>query len=324
MLSAIVKRMKNFLLGLHHVTVLSRDAQRAHDFYSQTVGLRLLKQTVNVDAPGRYQLYFGNESGAAGTLLSVSAGPLMQGRRGAGQATEIGFSVPAGSLDFWQLRFALHHVEHGPRREMFGETYLPFTDPDGLPLALVVASQPDARAPWMTAAVPEEMGIRGLHRVTLTLDCHRSTGMLLTEVWGYRLAYFEENLYRYATDAVEHAAVVDLVEAPQAPAGMVAGSPVHHVAFRVKDEKALVHCREELVQRGLHVTEAVDQQYFHSISFREPGGVLFEVATENPGFMVDETLRELGTHLLLPPQYESQRMQLQAHLPPLACVHSPF
>lgn len=312
--------MKNPLLGLHHVTVFSRDAERTHDFYSRTLGLRLLKKTVNFDARGCFHLYYGNENGAAGTLLTVLLWPhLVPGRLGLGQTTEIGFSVPAGSLDFWQQRFAAYHVEHGPRTARFGESYLPFTDPDGLSLVLVVSSLPDARDPWVTAAVPEAMAIRGLHRVTLTLACHRNTGMLLTEVWGYQLVNFQETQshYRYATDAVENAAVIDLIEAPQVPAGVVAGGSVHHVAFRVQDRKALEYCREMLVRRGLHVTNIADHQYFHSIHFREPGGVLFEVATEGPGFTVDESLRELGTHLMLPPQYEGQRMQLQAQLLPL-------
>ena len=310
--------MKDHILGLHHITAIATDAQRNLDFYSKVLGLRLVKKTVNFDDPGVYHLYFGDAVGSGGTILTFFPwAHIVPGQRGRGQATEIGYSVPAGSLDFWLKRFEEYHVSHQQPGEKLGEACLRFQDPDGLQLALVVANGSDPRTPWASADVPAAAAILGFHYVALTLANHQATADLLTEVFGYRLLEQHGSHFRYGTDAVPAAALVDLVAAPDEPANGVAGGSVHHVAFQVKDDATLLRFRKKLLARGLDVTPWIDRQYFHSLYFREPGGVLFELATANPGFLVDEPLTELGTHLLLPPRYEVRREQITAHLPQL-------
>jgi glyoxalase family protein len=308
--------MSDRILGLHHVTAIASDAQRNYDFYAKVLGLRFLKKTVNFDDPSTYHFYFGDEIGSAGTILTFFPWQNMTpGRRGTGQATEIGYSVPEGSFDFWLKRFEQHNVTFNKPSEKFGESYLTLLDPDGLKLELTVAKNPDPRTPWATADVSAEVATKGFHNVTLTLASIKGTAEILTEVFGYKLVEQHVNRYRFATDAVPGAAIIDLVEAPGEARGHVAGGSVHHVAFRVPDDATLMRFREKVLARGLDITPQIDRQYFHSLYFREPGGVLFEIATDNPGFMIDERLEELGTHLLLPPQYEKRRAQIEAHLP---------
>jgi glyoxalase family protein len=311
--------MEDRILGLHHITAIASDAQRNFNFYAKTLGLRFIKKTVNFDDPGTYHFYFGDEVGSAGTILTFFPWPhITAGRRGPGQATEIGYSVPAGSLDFWMKRFDAHGVTYNKPSERFGEQYLAFLDPDGLKLELIVSKTSDTRTPWTTPEVGADVATRGFHNVTLTLASQKATAAILTEVFGYQLVDQHVNRYRYATTAVDTASIVDLVEVAGEAASITAGGSVHHVAFRVKDDATLMHFREIVLKRGLNITHQIDRQYFHSLYFREPGGVLFEIATENPGFMVDEPLAELGTHLLLPPQYEARRAQIEGHLPVIA------
>lgn len=310
--------MENRIQGIHHITAIAGNARKNYHFYTQVLGLRFLKKTVNFDDPYTYHFYFGDEAGSPGTILTFFPwGDVMPGRRGTRMATEIGYSVPEGSLDFWLKRFEQHHVTYNKPAEKFGESYLTLLDPDGLKLELVVAKTPDLRQPWETEEVNAERATRGFHHVTLTLEKIQGTADVLTDLFGYRLAEQHINRYRFVTDAVENAAIVDLVEAPGERPGQVAGGTVHHVAFRVKDEHVQRLFREKIAAKGLNVTDQIDRSYFHSIYFREPGGVLFEVATDNPGFTVDEPLDELGTHLKLPPQYEKQRPEIEKYLPKL-------
>jgi glyoxalase family protein len=230
-------------------------------------------------------------------------------------ATHIGYSVPAGSLDFWNDRLEQNLVHHDEPAEKFGEQYITLTDPDGLQLNLIATN--DNRAPWTTGEVKTDVAIRGFHSITLTLKNVQATADILTEVFGYKLLKQEGNVYRYVTDAVDNAAVVDLVEVPEGVPGLTAGGTNHHVAFRVKDDEVLMRFREKVVARGLYITEKIDRNYFYSLYFREPGGVLFEIASDNPGFATDETVGELGTHLKLPSQYEAERAAIEAHLPKL-------
>ena len=311
--------MEDHILGLHHLTAIAGDARRNYTFYTQVLGLRFLKKTVNFDDPGTYHLYFGDETGSAGTILTFFpwGSSVTAGRPGTGQATAIGYAVPAGSLDFWQRRFTAHGVVHEPPGERFGEQYVAFHDPDGLALELIVSKTPDPRVPWTTPEVGPDVALRGFHAVTLTLASRAGTAQVLTAIFGYTLLKQAGNRFRYATDAVGTANLIDLVEDPGEHEGHVGGGSVHHVAFRVTDDATLLRFREKVAQQGLSITPQIDRQYFHSLYFREPGGVLFEIATDNPGFMVDEPLAELGTHLLLPPQYEGRRAQLEARLPVL-------
>jgi glyoxalase family protein len=310
--------MEPRILGLHHITAITDSAQRNLDFYAKVLGLRFVKKTVNFDDPGTYHLYYGDETGSAGTILTFfpweGLGP---GRRGTGQATEIGFSVPAGSLDFWMQRFTTHKITYEQPSEQFGEQYLTVLDPDGLKLELVVAKTPDPRTPWTTDELGPEVAIKGFHHVTLTLASREGTAEVLTTIFGYTLLEQHGNRFRYATDTVPGAALVDLVEVPGQARGHVAAGSVHHVAFRVPDDATHQHFRQKIAAKGYQVTAPIDRDYFHAIYFREPGGVLFEVATDNPGFMVDEPLAELGTGLKLPRQHERLRPQLEQHLPKL-------
>lgn len=308
--------MENKILGLHHITAIAGDAKRNFNFYSNILGLRFIKKTVNFDDPGTYHFYFGDEVGSAGTILTFFpwGEGIQQGRKGSGMATEIGYSVPKGSLDFWQKRFEQYNVIYNKPSEKFGEKYLTFLDPDGLKLELIESKTDDNRKPWETAEVKADVATRGFHNITLTLNSIKATAAILTEIFGYKLIDQDVNRYRYATDAVENAAIVDLVELPEEKRGLGANGTVHHVAFRVENDEILIHFREKIEEYGLSITPQIDRNYFHSLYFREPGGVLFEIATENPGFTVDEPLEELGQNLKLPAQYESDRAAIEAHL----------
>ena len=308
--------MENTILGIHHITAIAGDAKRNFEFYSKILGLRFIKKTVNFDDPGTYHFYFGDEVGSAGTILTFFpwGEGIQQGRKGSGMATEIGYSVPVGSLDFWIARFEKYNVIYNKPSEKFGERYVTFLDPDGLKLELIESKTADTRKPWETDEIKADDALKGFHNVTLTLNKIEPTAKILTEVFGYELIDKNTNRSRYATAAVENAAIVDLVELPDEKRGHVANGSVHHVAFRVKDDKSLMHFRDIISDLGIGITPQIDRQYFHSLYFREPGGVLFEIATENPGFTVDETLENLGKDLKLPPQHEYKRKEIEAHL----------
>jgi glyoxalase family protein len=308
--------MENKILGLHHITAIAGDAQRNFDFYTRVLGVRLVKKTVNFDDPGTYHFYFGDEVGTPGSILTFFPWEgIQKGSIGTGMATEIGYAVPSESLAFWKNRFETFKVKHQPIRERFGEQYLSFEDPDGLLLNLVAAN--DTRKPWVTNEVKEDVATKGFHSIVLTVRDSAATAKVLTDIFGYRLLTQEGNRYRFFTDAIGTANIVDIIEDPNGQRGINAGGTNHHVAFRVKDDNILMNFREKVLSAGLHITEKIDRNYFYSLYFREPGGVLFEIATDNPGFATDETVSELGTHLMLPPQYESARQRIEEVLPAL-------
>jgi len=310
--------MENKILGIHHITAIAGNAQRNYDFYTRVLGLRMVKRTVNFDDPGTYHFYYGNETGAPGTILTFFPWEgIPEGRTGAGMATGIGFSVPAGSLEFWVDRFRQHGIRHGMTADRLGETYLPFKDPDGLDLELIVPKHADDRRPWVTSEVPAAAATRGFHSVTLTLRSIAPTATVLTDILGYELTVQEGNRYRYMTDAIPTAAVVDLLEEPRLSRGFNGSGTNHHLAFRVPDEATQMEYREKILSRGLDITPKINRDYFYSLYFREPGGVLFEIATDNPGFTMDEPLDQLGTHLRLPRQYEPMRQEIEGALPVL-------
>lgn len=308
----------NKILGLHHITAIAGDAQRNYDFYTKTLGFRLVKKTVNFDDPNTYHFYFADEAGTPGTILTFFPwANVRQGKNGAGMATEIGYSVPDGSLEFWKSRFEKLNISHDIFNERFGEKYLAFQDPDGLWLNLIEAKNKDERKGWETPEIKADVAIKGFHTVTLTLNDIKATAAVLTEVFGYKQVEQENNLYRYQTDAVKNAALVDLLEMPQAQRGLNAGGTNHHIAFRVKDEETLMAFREKIAARGLQISGKIDRDYFFSLYFREPGGVLFEIATDNPGFATDEAVENLGSSLQLPDQYEPMRDKIERGLPEL-------
>lgn len=310
--------MENKVLGIHHITAIAGYAKRNYDFYTRVLGLRFIKKTVNFDDPKTYHFYFGDEVGTPGTILTFFPWEgIPRGKQGSGMPTEIGYSVPDKSLDFWTERFKECYVKVTGTGVRFGEQYLTFEDPDGLPLSLIIPKKVDIRKPWETEEVKADAATRGFHNITLTLKSIKETAAVLTDIFEYEFAAQEGNRFRYITPHVENAAIVDLIEAPNEPRTGNSGGTVHHVAFRVKDEKVLMEFREKVLAKGLNITQKIDRNYFFSLYFREPGGVLFELATDNPGFSVDENISELGKNLKLPQQYEASRKEIEAVLPEL-------
>ncbi|WP_288446785.1 ring-cleaving dioxygenase [uncultured Chryseobacterium sp.] len=310
--------MDNRILGLHHITAIADNAKRNLDFYTKVLGVRLVKKTVNFDDPGTYHFYFGNENGTPGTILTFFPWEgIGKGTNGSGMATHIGYSVPKGSLEFWKSHLQSLNVtiEEG---EIFGEKMISFKDPDGLQLQLIEPSTQDNRKVWTTDDIKEENALRGFHNVTLTLKKADPTLKVLTDILGYGLQKQEGERYRLATDAIDTANLVDIIENDTVPAGRNAAGTNHHIAFRVKDDNVLMEYREKALSAGLSITPKINRDYFYSLYFREPGGVLFEIATDNPGFTVDEPLNELGTSLKLPVQYEGIREKIEGVLPNLS------
>lgn len=304
--------------GLHHVTAIGGDPQRNADFYLRTLGLRLVKTTVNFDDPGTYHLYYGDQSGKPGSLMTFFPWKdAPTGRHGTGQATTTSFSVPEASLGWWKQHLAESGVETSQIRNADDEETLAFRDPDGLKLALVAHPQGDPRDPWDTRLVPAEHAIRGLHSVTLSVSKEDATAEMLTEGLGLSFANQESNRFRFSAGEGGPGALVDVLVTPDAPRGLVAAGTVHHVAWRAPDEQTQVAWRDELLDKGVDVTSILDRQYFRSIYFREPGGTLLEVATDEPGFAIDEPLLELGRALKLPPWLEPKREDIEAMLPKL-------
>lgn len=304
--------------GLHHITAIASDPQANAEFYLRTVGLRLVKTTVNFDAPDVYHLYYGDEQGQPGTLITFFPfGGVAPGKHGNGQVTTTAFSVPGSSIGWWRDHLRGVGVEVSEVAERSGEAALIFHDPDGLELSLVAHSQGDLRAPWDTGIIPAEHGVRGLHSVTLSTADERGTVEMMEEL-GLHADRQEGNRLRFAAGDGAAGALVDVLVDRDAPHGLVAGGTVHHVAWRAPDGGTQLRWREELVGRGAKVTSVLDRQYFRSIYFREPGGTLLEIATDAPGFAVDEPLLELGRALKLPPWLEPDREQIEATLPKLS------
>lgn len=302
-------------MSLHHVTAIASDPQRNLDFYTGLLGLRLVKQTVNFDDPGSYHFYFGDAAGSPGTIMTFFPWPhARRGVRGSGEVGATAFAIPADSVGYWEERLKEYGVQKlAPR---FGETVLSVADPDGMIVELIATATRANVQPWTGGSVPAEHAIRGFHSVTAVVDEAEGTARVLTESLGYKAAGVEGNRHRYvAANADAAGAIVDLqVEPDLAPARTAAGS-VHHIAFRVPDDAAQQVMRRKLVADGNAVSPVMDRTYFHSIYFREPAGVLFEVATDNPGFATDETPEELGLSLQLPYWMEPSRSRIEEVLP---------
>lgn len=310
--------MSNRILGLHHITAIANIAQRNHDFYTKVLGLRLVKKTVNFDDPGTYHFYYGNEEGTPGTILTFFPWEgIGQGTNGVGMATEIAYAVAGGSIDFWKERFKQFNIKTQEAVERFGEIYLPFTDPDGLNLALVVPKTTDNRKGWVTGEVAESVATKGFQGTTLSLKELEPTARVLTDILGYKQTGQEGNRYRFITDAIETASTIDILVDEKGKRGYNAAGTNHHIAFRVENDDVQMAFREKILSAGLQITPKIDRDYFFSLYFREPGGVLFEIATDNPGFTVDEPLIQLGSKLKLPKQYEPARAEIERVLPVL-------
>ncbi len=299
--------------GLHHVTAIAGDPQRNIDFYVKGLGLRLVKKTVNFDNPGTYHLYYGDEAGRPGSLLTFFpwAG-VPDGREGTGQSTATALSVPAGSLGWWFNHLRNLGIESHDTTKSSSEERLSLRDPDGLRLDLVASSIVDPRNPWDSAFVPAQYAVRGQHSSVLSVVDPEKTVEVLTRDLGMRLLHERPGRSRLTAGEGGAGNIIDVIAGPKGRPGLTAGGTVHHVAFRAPDTATQSQWRDELVERGFEVTEIKDRKYFTSIYFREPGGVLLEIATDTPGFDVDEPLLELGRSLQLPPWLEPQREDIEA------------
>lgn len=303
--------------GIHHVTAISGDPQASVDFYVGVLGLRLVKKTVNFDDPFTYHLYYGDEVGEPGTILTFFpwGNRGLRGRQGPGQVTVTGFSIPENSVGFWIDRLKEKDVPFKGPLTRFEQEIITLHDVDGLELELVATS--DDRPGWRQGPVPAEHAIRGFYGVALSVEGYERTAGLLTTTLGFRQVQESGNRFRYEADAGGPGTVVDLLCLPDAPHGTIGVGTVHHVAWRAHDEEEQVALRKELVRLGYNVTPVINRHYFRSIYFREPGNVLFEIATDPPGFAIDEGAAGLGSKLTLPPWLESERAAIEKHLPPI-------
>jgi glyoxalase family protein len=309
------REMNTETTGIHHVTAIAGEPQRNVDFYVGLLGLRMVKKTVNFDEPGTYHLYYGDGAGTPGSILTFFPWPgTPRGRIGAGQLAVTSFSIPATSLGYWTERLVEAGVRFEKPEDRFGETVLRFPDLDGLRLELVAAGKDD-REGWAGGPVPAEQAVRGLHHVTLVVANPSRTTKLMTEALGFRQTGETEGRTRYEAGEGGPGNTVDVADGMGFPRGTMGVGTVHHVAFRVRDEETQLELREEVAALGYNVTAVLDRNYFRSIYFREPGGVLFEIATDPPGFAVDEEPEHLGETLKLPPWLEPQRDRLEEALP---------
>lgn len=306
------------LLGLHHITAIASDPKRNLDFYTRVLGLRFVKKSVNQDDPGTYHLYYGDHVGSPGSALTFFPWPgARRGRPGQGQAYATAFSVSTGALTFWLERLKRYDVATSPIETRFADQVLPFSDPDGLKLELIFTAETDPRTPAPTKDVPAEHGIRGFHSSSLALGQPAATVALLTELMGYRAVGTSGDRTRYTVAAGGPGSYVDILTDGGVPRGLNGAGTVHHIAFRVADDAAHAAAHKLLTSRGVHVSPMIDRAYFKSIYYREPNGVLFEIATDQPGFTFDEPVESLGTRLGLPPRLEPHRAEIEAALPPL-------
>jgi catechol 2,3-dioxygenase-like lactoylglutathione lyase family enzyme len=305
-------------VGIHHITAIAGDPQRNLDFYAGTLGLRLVKLTVNFDDLATYHFYYGDELGRPGSLVTFfpwPAGP--RGRQGTGQAATVALSIASGSLGFWIERFLTRGVRYrGPVRR-FDEQVLSLTDPDGLLLELVASSRTPEVLTWQEGPVPVEHAIRGLHGATLWEDGDGGTVDFLRQTMEFTDAGEDDGLLRFQSERSGPGTVIYVRSTPGFWQGVGGVGTVHHVAFRASDQQAQLEKRAEIESQGRGITSVIDRQYFRSVYFPEPGGVLFEIATDGPGFTVDESPAELGTGLRLPPMYEENRPDIELALPPL-------
>lgn len=300
--------------GLHHVTAMSRDADANNQFFTDTLGLRRVKKTVNFDEPSVYHLYYGDELGTPGSVMTYFPFPnIIKGRPGTGEVGETVFSVPEGSLAFWKERLAANGIKGVLAEERFGAKRLRFAGPDGDGLALVEVAN-DPRGAWKGGSVAGDEAIRGFSGASMRLRDAGATEELL-KFMGYEHADTHNGTKRFAIAGGNGADVIDIETLSNMPKGDLGAGSVHHIAFAVEDRQAQAEVRDALIDAGHNVTPVIDRDYFFAIYFRTPGGVLFEIATNEPGFDRDEDTAHLGQALKLPAQHEHLRPWLETHLP---------
>ena len=309
--------MGNLITGIHHVTALAGEPQRNLDFYTGILGLRMVKKTVNFDAPDVYHFYYGDEQGLPGSIMTFFPYEgIQKGRHGKGMLNITSFSVPANSLLYWEERLKQFGINYKPAQDRFdGEAVIYFEDPDGLGLELVFNDK-DERPGFTYGKIPKEHSIRGFYNVEIWQEGYERTAALLTEGLDHKLIAEKGNRFRFAATG-SPGNYVDILCSPDALRGLGGGGTVHHLAFSTANKESQLNVREKLSQLGANPTPVLDRQYFESIYFREPGGVLFEVATAEPGFAIDEAPNKLGEELKLPPQYESRRELIEKAVKPV-------
>ncbi|HWQ12106.1 MAG TPA: ring-cleaving dioxygenase [Roseiflexaceae bacterium] len=312
--------MRNSVHGIHHVTVVAGDAQRNLDFYAGVMGMRLVKKSVNQDATHVYHLFYADGAGTPGTDLTFFPWPDIAptpGRLGVGVIVEVGLAVPPGSMGYWRERLDQHGVQCGEVEVRFGETTLPFSDHDGFRLALVETDDPREFVPWAGSPVPPEHQVRGMHTVRLWERELGPTEALLTEHLGFTHLGAEQGWHRYGVEGGGSGKIIEIKALPDERRGVVGAGVTHHVAWRMRDSDEEMALQERIAQLGLRPTPQIDRFWFKSVYFKEPGGVLFELATDGPGFSRDEDIEHLGEQLILPPWLEPKRAEIEAGLPRL-------
>jgi glyoxalase family protein len=304
--------------GIHHVTCIAGDAQENLDFYVALLGMRLVKKSVNQDDPGTYHLFYADRVGNPGTDFTFFPWPQMEpGRLGIGLTVEVSFAIPTGSLQYWQERLKKFGVGHDAPETRFGETTLPFKDVHGLRLALVETSDERQFVSWENSPVPAVHQLRGMHSVRLWERKLEHTEKILTQRMGFVLLGAEDGWHRYGVDGGASGKLIEIKELPEERRGQWGIGSVHHVAWRVKDSDEQMSLREGIANAGLRPTPQIDRFWFKSVYYKEPGGVLFELATDGPGFDRDEDMEHLGEQLILPPWLETQRTEIEVALPAL-------
>ena len=298
--------------GIHHITAFASNPQANADFYHSVLGQRLVKTTVNFDDPGTYHLYYGDKVGSPGTIMTFFPWHnAARGQRGNGEVAAVGYIIRPKAIPYWQERLKQHGVVVGELQPRFGETVLPFQDPDGMMLELIATDEPATIEFWQDGTIPEEMAIRGFHGATLWVNSTAATAIILTEQLGYTHDQTDGSRSRYRAASADIGVTLDLLERPNQPRSRMGAGSIHHIAFRTVDDAEQLEYRDKLNAAGMMVTPVQDRQYFHSIYFREPNGVLFEVATDAPGFAYDEPVESLGQALKLPDWYEQHRATIE-------------
>jgi glyoxalase family protein len=302
--------------GLHHITAIASDPQANLDFYHNLLGQRLVKRTVNFDDPGTYHFYFGDEIGKPGTILTFFPWQHMKrGTKGIGEAMAVAYNLPSSSVSYWQDRLQAHGISLSEKQSRFGEDVFSFSDPDGMQVEFIINDERAAVQHWSNGPIPAEHALRGFHGVTAWVDQIQPTADLLVEQLGYELVGHEGARARFSGASDDAGMNVDLLERPGMPLGRMGAGSIHHIAFRTVDDAEQIEYQQQLRELGYNVTQVMDRQYFHSIYFRAPSRVLFEIATDAPGFLYDEPINELGMSLKLPSWLEPQRAEIEQFLP---------
>jgi glyoxalase family protein len=312
------------LKGIHHVTAITRDAQKNVDFYAGVLGLRLVKKTVNFDDPGSYHLYYGDRFGTPGTLITFFVWPgAERGQPGTGEPIATAFEVPEGSLDWWRKRLTAAGFVGHDIRNVFGAKRLSVSDSDGMAVELVESDFPRETAFWADGGISKDRAIKAIHSVTLALRRIEFSPQLYTDKLKFQEGGTEDLRRRFHIGDSAALSFVDTIIPATVARGRMGAGTIHHVAFRTDDDASQQEWLARLTQCGLHVSPVMDRKYFHSVYFRDPAGVLFEIATDGPGMAVDESAEHLGEALALPAEYESYRRNLEHTLPPISLPQAP-